>query len=438
MYPPFQVPCAIVGAAFVAGYLGEAAARDGLRRLRGALYTLLGAAGVAAVCASLFVVTRREAIQAIVETVYPGARRVLGGGYSIVQLLSGHLMYGLQLGRNMPAYLVPEQGVTNQSEASTFILLTPYVFVAGLWIIVRRYRADRTVDWLLALTSAAFLLLLVRLFAPWFDAPSALLGLDRVPHGRLMIGVGLACVLHTAVVVQRIAADRRLVWGMTPAVVLAVLSCVVCGAVTWAVLARTPARLGVLAPLAATVPIPLATFLILRGRPSLAGAMVLAFSFMSAGAVHPLYVGLEVLTRTPLSLTIRELAATDRGRWIADGLLLEHVASLNGAPSLSGVYVYPQPPVWTGVAVDGPAVWNRYAHVSFDVEASPGRSGPASAVLDGVDRVSVKLDPCGAFVRRHNVRFLVTEATDLASLSCLRVAARVQYPARTIVIYRVE
>lgn len=60
-----------------------------------------------------------------------------------------------------------------------------------------------------------------------------------------------------------------------------------------------------------------------------------------------------------------------KGMWVAfDNLIAGHAPSLSGAASFSGVYLYPDMKLWKILDPEGKqsSVWNRYAHVVFELD----------------------------------------------------------------------
>jgi hypothetical protein len=438
LYPPFQIPCVLVAGVFVVGYVTQESSTKGFESSLKALYQLGGAAAVAILVAALFFITRLPAVSAVRQTVYPGHRTVLNGGFSLTHLLSANLSYGLQWGRKFAAYNLPQYGLSNQSEASNFILLIPFLILPGLWLVVRKYQAEKIIDWPLTVTSALFALFMARLFLPHFNWVSRLLLLDRVPHARLLIGLGLLSAIHTVLVAKHLASQKQLIISNNFAYLCALLTLAVELTLGLQMHGRAPGDISVLLAIALALPVPLIVLLLLRRQLAWAAFVSLGFSLISAGGVHPLYGGLGVLTESPLSNAIKTLSKSDEGRWVAEGLMLENYASLNGAPSLSGVYAYPQLNVWSDIVGAKQDVYNRYAHAVFELDRNPHETARTSLNLDGQDSFSVSVDPCSDFLQRQNVRFVITDTEFDNQQQCLTLADTIAYPARTIYIYRLH
>lgn len=100
IYPPWQIAAAIAIAAVTLGALW-ASWRHSSVSIRSILGSSAVAGGLALLPLLAFYVTRRPAIQAIGQTVYPGSRVVGGGTFPWTQLSSG--WFGMSYVRNGPA-----------------------------------------------------------------------------------------------------------------------------------------------------------------------------------------------------------------------------------------------------------------------------------------------------------------------------------------------
>ncbi|MFF5052202.1 hypothetical protein ACFY1S_03310 [Micromonospora sp. NPDC000663] len=435
LYPPFQIPCALALAAFCAGHLVE---RYGVRPAPLPRHLGLVAASlvVAGVLAGLFVATRLDAVNAVLHSAYPGQRLTYSGGFDLAHLFSGHTSLGLESSRSAAQYTIPEKGLTNQSENSNFLLLLPYLAVPYLYLLYLSYRGRRVVDWPLLLVTGGFVGALAWLFVSHLDAWGRLLFLDRVPHTRLLIGVGLLNFIGLVLVVRLLRDRRSVLPGRTVVVGYTLALLLVQALLSLHVVRAFPGFLGPGGFVLSLVPVPLAAYLTLRRRFSWATSVLLAFSVASTVLIHPLYRGTAILTQTPLSRAIRAISADDPGaRWASEVGIVQNFAAMNGAPSLSGVFAYPQAGLWRDAAAQAQQeyVVNRYAHVWFTFDRNPAVMVGTTFTLTAADHFLVNTEPCGPFLRQNRVTYLVT-GTEINE-SCLKLRATIRYPAATFLIY---
>ncbi|MEV4213840.1 hypothetical protein [Micromonospora sp. NPDC049662] len=435
LYPPFQIPCALALAAFCVGHLIERYTVPRSPMLR-PLAFVAAALLVAGLLVGLFVGTRLDAINAVLHTAYPGQRLTRSGGFDLAHLLSGHTSFGLESGRSAAQYSIPDKGLTNQSENSNFLLMLPYLCVPCLYLLYQSYRARRVVDWPLLLVNLAFLGALVRLFVPHLDFFGRLLYLDRVPHTRLLIGIGLLNFIGLVLFVRRLRDQRSTLPGRTVIIGYTLALLLVQALLSLHVAQTSPGFLGLGGFVLSLVPVPLVVHLALRRRFVWATSVLLAFSVAMTAFIHPLYRGTATLTQTPLSRSIRAIAAEDPDAvWAAEVGIVQNFPTMNGARSLSGVYAYPQLTLWRTADQQGQQEYivNRYAHVWFTFDRNPAVMSTTTFTLTAPDHFRVNTEPCGPFLRQHRVKYLVT-GTEINE-SCLKLRATVRYPEATFLIY---
>lgn len=440
LYPPFQIPCALAMAVFGLGYFIKKIKNMPTKQIWQNLGIITTAVVTAGVITASFLWTRLDAVHALQNTAYPGTRNTESGGFDVPHLFSSHLSVQFQRHPRAAQYHLPSEGTfkpINQSESSNFILLTPFFILPAMFLLINGYRKRKQIDWLLLVTTSSFLLLVVMMCTPWLNWLFNLFLMGKVPPGRLIIGVGLLGIIHTVLVIRNLLKLNKLprqfhkITAVYALVVFAFL--VYIGLVT---MNRSPGFIGLPTFLALSIPVPVVIYLLLNRRFTLAMAVFLLFSILSSGRVNPLYRGLEVVTDSSLSREIRALSLSNPGRWIAsDDLLLENMALANGAPSLSGVYIYPQLDLWKSLD-SNENIYNRYAHIIFTIDRNPAVIAPTSLKLIDKDYIQVNTEPCSDFLKNHNVRFLITVARTQGQDNCAQLLKTINYPTRDIFIYK--
>jgi len=445
-YPPFQIPTAlvvgVVGVCYVIGRWHEL----GLTAKRLAV-DVAGLAIAIGGTLAVYYLHSRSTIVAIDGTVYPGHRRVSGGGTSLLQLLSAP--FGLNIaqhGASLPIKL-------NQSEISSFILLGPFALLQILFVRLRAL-ASR---WRLLLVGTAAIFVAI---TAWYliRLPSivgSFLFLDRVEPRRAILGVGLGGILLMALFCaaefeheelppsttqgggSSAPADRqrRLLIG---AVVCAGLAF---GMYFWAGhdLSETERELhlslwaaGIMSAAVAVV------VLLISARKVIWGGLALVvFGATIALPVNPLYQGLGPLTTSPILSTFDRVASKPpdaaHRAWLSfDNFAFNPILVASGLHTLSAPSIYPNATAWRILDPQHPRVWNRYANVKF----VPGPSGaPPQVEVIGTFRAAVQviIDPCGAAAGRLGVGF-VLDSSPLTG-SCLRLDTKTTFEGTPIYIY---
>ncbi|HSX07913.1 MAG TPA: hypothetical protein VLG11_03375 [Candidatus Saccharimonadales bacterium] len=436
LYPPFQIACALAVAAFFVGYLLQRykglPGRDFWRRLG----IIFGSLVVAGILSLTFFMTRSSVVHTTENTAYPGKRLQKSGGFSLPHLLSGSLDFDLQQQGHAAHYLLPSLGIVNQSEDSNFILLLPFLLVPAAFVLYKDYRRRAKIDWPLLLVTLTFLGALAWLFVPHLDFLGKITLLNRVPHTRLLIGIGLLNILQLVLVVRRLAETPREFWPRKITLGYAALVFLVELALGLHAVHSFPGFIGNYRAVAFALPIPIIMYLLLRKKFVLAALGYAIFAIFTSFYINPLYRSTSIVTDTPLSQAIHNIAAKDPGRWALEVGYLENFPAMNGAHSLSGLYTYPQLSIWAQVDPGNEQyIYNRYAHTNFIFDRDPAENMSTQLVLSGGDHFGIATEPCGAFLRNNSVRFLLTEVP--LPNSCTQLVQKVTYPARVFYIYKI-
>lgn len=428
LYPPYLVPCLYPAVGFVAGWFFTARAlpsRDRLRRL-----APLGVGAVVVVIVLVaFLLTRRDTIDAVLSTVYPGQRLTLTGGkasFPWLAMYAGIFATGLR-GADLTGF------APNSSEGSSFVFFGLYLVPSALWLLWSRWRRGAGADWAILGVLASMVVMFVFVYLPGWDALAHLMFLDRVVLPRIVIGMGLGSVLLLVLVVARLRnlEDVRIPVWTTAATVAAVLL------THWAVyvgLARHAPT--VLEATVAWLPLLLALTLAMamfsRGRATVPGVLIALVAIVVGGWVNPIYRGVFDMRETGVGQAIQEVDAQDPGAWVSvSGLASTAVLRETGVESYSGVQAWPSLEMWHDLDPDGSdeQAWNRYAHVNWTADlAAP------DIVLVQADVVQVKLDSCGAIAQEHIAHVLSDTPVDQP---CLREVQSVPEGPSTFYIYDV-
>ncbi len=428
LYPPYQIPVAIVVAFFLAGYLLNSKFRDEQSWGNIGRKILVFAAGllISGALLGLFVATRKDAIHAVTGTVYPGARVVSSGHINSLNIFDSFLQPQLQSTTRGTHFF------NNQSEASNFILLSPFLAIPALALIIYEYGKYRRLDWLFSLVELCVLMFFARVFLPFGNGFYKLFLLNRVPHERLVIGIGLASILLTLLTlkkIQELKISTKALW-LTGSIYS--LAC-------FAVLVAIGFRASHMYPLFISYTpkiillaggFSLIIFLLLVRQAMLAVIILLLFSLGSVVKVHPLYRGLGWIGNNELFSHIQSVSPPGAHWASADVLVFENFASLANRDSISGVQPYPDMRFWR--QAEGPAgddIYNRYAHALFI--SSPGFSEPLYLVQPDFFEVNLS---CSKFIT-SNVNYVLD--TTLMSKPCLELKDKVVYPAATFYLYKV-
>jgi hypothetical protein len=439
LYPPFQIPCALAALFFTVGYFLNIRKTLSTQLLRTNLLFGLAAIMVAGLVIGLALYQKQDIVKTINNTAYPGQRIVHSGGYNAEQLISGNLSPLLQITNRASHYLRPEIGAVNQSEAANFILLAPFILPFLLFITWKKYRRNGQIDYMTISMTILAVILCVWLFVPGLDLLGKFSLLNKVPPGRLILGVGLVNFILLILFIRSYATFKKSL-TIYQSLFYALIIFVFYLLVNLDVARQMPEFIGYKSAILLALPTAVIVFLFLRKWPILAISALLAFSYLSIFHIHPLYRGTEVLTQTPLVQAIQQIGKTSDKKWVGEDLLLENFTSMSGVPSLTGVYMYPQLNIWNNLTKSHEEkTYNRYAHVNFNLDRNPATTIPSSFTLVSPDQFRINAEPCNDFFKQNNVGFLLSSGKFAeGDAPCLTVIKVVSYPQATYYIYRVN
>lgn len=434
LYPPFQIPCALVLIAFAIGYLFEQRKNIDKKILSRNLIYLICAIVLALSIISLFIYQKWDIISIIQNTAYPGKRIIVSGGYNygILHILSSNLSPVFQSITRSNAYFL---GVTNQSEASNFIMLFPFLFLPSLYITYKKFKQDKKIDYILLSATGLLIIMLAWIFVPGIDILGKFMLLDKVSPERLLIGLGLINLIFIIGFVRSYSQIKERL-SITTCTIYSLLIVIFYLLLDFNVMLRFPEFIDYNYAVIFSLPIAMIVFCFMRKNFIAGTILLLSFSLLSTFYINPLYKGTETLTQTPLSNAIRTVAGTSRQKWASD--TIGNLITMNGLPSITGTYLYPQLDIWRQLnQIDKEPMYNRYAHVNFAFDRdSVQYISPVISSLSA-DQFNIKIEPCDAFMKQNDVGFLITSAIfSPGAAPCASLAQTVSYPSATFYIYK--
>ena len=403
IYPPWQIAAAIAVGVVCAGALWSRW-REGAATVRSVIHTALIAGGTAAIPLTAFLVTRQPTMNAISNTVYPGARVVAGGELPWTQLFSS--WFGLNYVTNGPEL----RGVLfpNESEASSFLFLGVALVVAVpfVWRFVVPL-GDRLRGVIIA-SIAAMALFLTQMLVGLPSIVAKITLLSTVPERRALIGLGFVSMVLV------VAVGSSLERLSVPTFARGLAGVAFVGAVTVGVagLARdfqsaTDAVGNKMILVALAVAVAAAGVYFWRPVASIAG--LAAFGLLVSLSVNPLVDGMSQTRESSIVTTAKSVASEQNGAgaWVGETYVIASLLTTAGVQNLSGVNLYPNVPAWELIDPDREYenAWNRYSQAvwAFDVSSK----APVVRLVQ-TDMVEVIINPCDPVLDKFNVRHLVT------------------------------
>lgn len=437
LYPPFQIPCALVMLAFAIGYLLEKNKTTDKKIILQKLTIIACAIAIAGLITFAFLQTRSDTINTIQNTAYPGHRSLKSGGFDALHLFSSHLGKMLSNTTTFGHYRM-FNAPTNQSEASNFILILPFLLLPSFYLLYRYYLSKRQIYWPLILTILLFFIMLVWLFIPNLPILGKLFLLEKVgQQGRLLIGLGLLNIISLVLFITLYLKLKNFIIEKKWAALYASMVFLTELILGIFVMQESPGFIGISRVLLYSLPLPIFMYFLLRKHFEIAASILLLFSIYMTFRVNPLYKGTDAIRKTSVSVKINSIAKQDNGAWVTDNMLLENFASVNGARSLSGVYAYPQLELWKdGNQNTEEFIYNRYAHIVFDFDRNPNQQVPLKMSLPQTDNIRILVEPCGDFLNKKGVRYVLTTAKLNPMDDCASLVDQISYPEQTLYIYK--
>lgn len=429
LYPPFQIPVVLGVGAFIIGTIlnkkinGNLTFKSIARRLVPFFAGLIISVGLIGV----FIVTRQNVLEAISNTAYPGARVISSGDLPMLGVFDSFLMPLLQSDFRGANYY------TNQSEASNFILLLPFLLIPGFVILIREFAKERKLDWTLLAIQITGLLFLLRAFVPFGDTLYKLLLLHKVPNNRLLIGLGFVGIIQLVYIIKHISASnvsRKLLALLAGSYSL---TCFV--ALLWtgsfATLKYPQMTQGMeLVVILASV-FSLIIFLYLANKPLLASVLLLGFTIASSYKILPLYQGLGFNASNALVQKIDEISEPNDTWATVDSPLFQNVSLLADRRTLTGVIIYPDVSYWDGLSDQSyDTIFNRQGHAFLTDDDK--QAEPVKLIQNNTYQIKFS---CDNNFLTSEIQFLL--ATEEIDTNCTKLRETVTYPKITVYMYEI-
>lgn len=424
LYPPFQIPVALVVAFFSLGYLiSKRSVVSGLGWLK-IMAPIIIAVIISVSLCLLFVVTRMDAIKATTETVYPGKRESTSGGYSVTQLFVSYLQPQLQRDTRGTKY------IENQSESSNFILLPTFFLIPSIAVFLWLYKKRNRFDWVLLFIILCNLLFLAHLFIPAATPITHVFFLGLVPQTRLLIGLGFVSIILVIYLIKVLGPSFRP--SKKTVLIITAYSLAYLGISIFAGFVTSSLYPGFISnkPLIILLACILVTSqsLILLGKYRLGLGMVVLFSLVSVVIINPLYRGLGPIYNSEITKTIKEISSEQDVWGAVDQIYIENLPQLSDRKAVSGVSTYPSIEFWEDNTQENQSsIYNRYAHVII----SSNNESELELIQPDLFVVS------GACTRKISLVIDYLLSTTPINDGCKELMKTVQYPNKTFYIYKV-
>jgi hypothetical protein len=382
---------------------------------------------IVAVIALLFASQHKEMIERTADALYPGHRISPSGGLHLLAALDGFLMPLLQGSfRGLHFY-------TNQSGASNFILLLPFLLLPGILLQIKEYVKNKKIDWLFTAIQICSYLFFAKVFIHFGDAFYKLLLLDRVPSARMIAGIGFIGFIYLLLLIKKL--QQLKIPQKTLYIFSALYGLVIFGVLFWEgarVIRIYPLFLNnylLMIGLAAFFTAILVSFF--ANKRLLGAVLLLIFTLGSSFRIVPLYRGLDFLQNSQIVNEINHVSKPGDDWIVLDNLYYENLPLEAGRGSVGGSQLYPDLKYWQ------PIGGGKYEHIY-------NRQARAMFVTDPTLTEKMKLVQQNYFQIKFECSPFVYEKADFVlvdhpvNYGCLKPVTTVSYPKATFYIYKIS
>lgn len=336
------------------------------------------------------ILTSKDAIFSLYNTVYPGKRVSTGGDGGFKALFTDLTTFGL-----------PFRDITysNNCEISTFIQFAP-IFLMLYPVIWKKMKRDR--DMIVGNTLLVCIIVMAIFMLVGFpELLAKLTGFSYIETGRMKIAYGLVATIFTiwslGIIWKKQLFSKKQIFGVLIVVAFLYICFVGSNELTyasWKYYLIVIAGLSVLG------------YLMLAGYQKIFMLGTIVMVLVAGATINPLARGTTAVFEHPLEQKIQGISNEDKdARWLAlDNIILSQLGIANGAKMLNAVNFYPDYGKWKLIDEKGEydGVYNRYAHilVSLTDEKTELALGPSA------DLLAVKLS-CED-TSKWQVKYLVT------------------------------
>jgi hypothetical protein len=377
LYPPLQIPVlGVVGLLLINEVLSESK----LSSRRQSFMSFAVAIVPFLVLVAWFLIRHRSGLSAMSNTVYPGARRSVGGGVNASSL------FGTPFDIRSSSIISGSVNNTNQSEnSSTFLYAFPILFIVP-------FSLSRNIDkkllrqfWIAAFSISSFLIWML-LPIPQIIGKISLFNL--IPPDRLKPPIVFVSTLLLALFFEHFLRD--IPWKRRVAGVIA-FSIITVWAGSHYLVDGAPLSTRTIWFFSLMWLVPVAITFLFAPRTGM--WLVATLSIFTSMNINPIHNSVEYVTENVITKSIRDVDPNLDSEWLSfsASAQIRGLMVASGAKVISSVSPYPDKSFWRSFdkASEFDKAWNRYGHVVFTLT-----SGPTKITTTQDDVISIATNPC--------------------------------------------
>lgn len=299
-----------------------------------------------------------DTINAMMSTVYPGARISTGGE-------AWELYFNY-----FPSIFFSKINTINPCESAQYISFYPIPIIIGIIKCYQNYKEKKNNNLLLILTIIAVLLSIWNYLPIGVIAKLTLLSMSTPDRAQLTVGV--VCIF---ILIELFNSYEKENCSPKNKLISIILSIIFCSIGLYISNKNIPNYMTTTMLLTSGFIFIGLSYLVLintkLGNKIFTMVMIMFSAFLIL-TIHPVNKGLSVMLEKPLAKTVQEISKKDKEAiWVAVDapLLLQSYLLANGARVLNSTNYYPNLELWKKFDPEGNnnEVYNRYAHIVFDI-----------------------------------------------------------------------
>jgi hypothetical protein len=408
LYPPLQIP--VIG---VVGILliNEVLSQSKIVSKRQVAITLVSAVLPFVIIVGWFLVRHRVGLSAMSNTVYPGARRSVGGGVNLASL------FGTPFDLKSSSLIFGSINNTNQSEnSSTFLFALPILFFIPFTTTRKTSKNSLRQFWIVA---SSFSVLLLWMLLPIPHIIGKITFFNLIPPDRIKPSIVFVSTVLLALFFEHFLQDvprNRRIMGVI------VFSIVTIWAGSHYLIDGSPLGKESIWFLSLLWLIPVAITFFLA--PRIGMWLVAALSLFTSLNINPIHNSVRDISESVITKSIHELDPTFDSQWMtfSGNAQIRGLMVASGAKVVSSVSPYPDQNFWKTFdeKSEFETVWNRYGHVVMALS-----SGPTEITTTQDDVILVSTNPCSTNSPIQSGSFFVESSP--TSIACATVEKVVNY-----------
>lgn len=357
-YPPLQIPIALVMFAFIAVEFIQN--RKNLKKTDYVIMSVSLFAGLALI--GYYYITSKDAINAMLNTAYPGKRDTPGGGLSIAYLINYFTNIFTTITSNKIA------SISNQSEISSFI----YPLIALVTSIVIYFKTDfknklkDKDNFLMIGLLLVYVILFVWCFIGFGTFLSRITLFNMCPPSRVYLILGLVGVMLGICIVSKMGEASKSInkFAVIFSIIICFLAIVLIKWYNYVIYLDSTKQI-VLIPIIFFI-----NYLFISKNKKAFLFLLFILTFISGMIVNPIERGTDAIYNTKTSAKIQQICDENKDSlWIGNTNINAQYLIANGAKTLNGVNYYPNMNWINKIDPDKKFenIYNRYAHISVDL-----------------------------------------------------------------------